>query len=211
MKIDEFFHLKLHENETELCKIMNSFGSDKGSGWHNYTTFYDFIFREIKDDVLCVFELGLGTNNFNIPSNMCGLGTPCGSLRGWREYFPKSQIFGADIDKDILIKEDRISTFYCDQTSSDSIKQMFSNMKLHFDVIIEDGLHTFNANRTFFENSISFLKDGGIFVIEDIKNTDFDKFTEYISIHRNEYEFMEMIQIPNPINQIDNNIVLIKK
>ena len=30
---------------TELCKIMTEYGSDKGSGQHNYTIFYTEIFK----------------------------------------------------------------------------------------------------------------------------------------------------------------------
>ena len=45
--------------------------SDKGnkniiSSWHNYTTFYYSIFKDMCDKNLRVFELGLGTNNINI-------------------------------------------------------------------------------------------------------------------------------------------------
>ena len=45
-------------------------GSDKGSihiqsYWHNYTTFYYSIFKDLREKQLRVFELGLGTNNTN--------------------------------------------------------------------------------------------------------------------------------------------------
>ena len=136
--IKDFFDLKLYEKETELCQIMNSCGSDKGSGHHNYTKFYDFIFKDIKSETKYVFELGLGTNNLSIPSNMSGLGTPGGSLRGWSNYFTNAKIFGADIDRDIL---DNINTFYCDQTNASSVKELCNNFDFKFDVVIEDGLH----------------------------------------------------------------------
>ena len=45
-----------------------------------------------------------------------------------------------------------------------------------FDIIIEDGLHTFEANKCFFENSIHKVKRGGIYIIEDITNIDLPKF-----------------------------------
>ena len=42
--------------------------SDKGSininnSWHNYTTFYYSIFKNIKNKSLRIFELGVGTYN----------------------------------------------------------------------------------------------------------------------------------------------------
>jgi hypothetical protein len=47
---------------------MNKYGSDKGNGWHNYTKLYYKIFKDKRNDELNIFELGLGTNNINIPS-----------------------------------------------------------------------------------------------------------------------------------------------
>ena len=56
---------------------------------------------------LNIFEVGLGTNNVDVPSNMGKDGKPGASLRAWRDYFPN-----ADIDTRILFKEDKIQTFY---------------------------------------------------------------------------------------------------
>ena len=63
------------KKSTPLCEIMGRHGSDKGSiniesSWHNYTTFYYSKFKDLRKKKLRVFELGLGTNNVNIPSNM---------------------------------------------------------------------------------------------------------------------------------------------
>ena len=55
---------------TELCRIMNENGSDKGSGWHNYTILYEGIFSKKRLDKLNIFELGLGTNNIEISSSL---------------------------------------------------------------------------------------------------------------------------------------------
>jgi len=207
--IEDFFNRRLYEEETELCHIMNSCGSDKGSGHHNYTRFYDFIFRENRRNVKNVFELGLGTNNLMIPSNMSGLGTPCGSLRGWKNYFENAEIVGADIDREILIQEDRIKTFYCDQTSVDSIKNLCQNFDFKFDVVIEDGLHTFDANVTFFENFIHMVSQGGIFITEDIDQKHIEEFEKYVSLNKNKNKLMEIIQIPNEKNKSDNNIMMV--
>lgn len=100
---------------TSLCEIMGRYGSDKGhiditKSHHNYTTYYYHIFNPIRTEKLRVFELGLGTNNPNLPSNMGVNGKPGASVYGWREFFPHSDIFGADIDTDILFSADRIRT-----------------------------------------------------------------------------------------------------
>lgn len=210
-KVNFFLNNSLHNTPTDLCQIMNRNGSDKGSGHHNYTTFYRFIFNEIREKNLNVFELGLGTNDLRIPSNMSGMGVPCGSLRGWREYFSNSNIFGADVDDKILIQEERIKTFYCDQTNSSCISNMWNTIGKEFDIIIEDGLHTFEANKTFFENSIAFLKPGGFFIVEDIDYRYHSHFSKFIEENHRNFNYMELIKIPNPKNMSDNNIMLVVK
>src|SRR5436190_10228783 len=68
----------------DLCHLMTSFGSDKGSPFHNYTIAYDRLFAPFRGEPLTVFELGLGTNKVGSPSSMGPLGRPGASLRGWR-------------------------------------------------------------------------------------------------------------------------------
>jgi len=160
---------------TRLCEIMGRNKSDKGNlditkCWHNYTLLYYSIFKDICDKKLKVFELGIGTTNTDIPCNMGKHGRHGASLYGWREFFVNSEIFGADIDKQILFTDDRIKTFFCDVRDVNSIISMWNNQDLSgkFDIIIDDGLHIFNDNITFFINSIDKLSENGYYIIEDI-------------------------------------------
>ena len=41
----------------------------------------------------------------------------------------------------ILFNEDRIKTFYCDQTNSIEIQKMWKNINNNFDIIIDDASH----------------------------------------------------------------------
>ena len=203
---------------TPLCEIMGRNKSDKGSininnSWHNYTTFYYSIFKNIKNKSLRIFELGVGTNNLNILSNMSVDGRPGASLFGWNEFFTNSYIFGADIDKNILFNTDKIKTFYCDQTKPDIIKEMWNNNNLleNFDIIIEDGLHTFNANVCFFENSIHKLKKNGYYIIEDILLSEFQLFNDKIDKYKILYKYLifNLLQIPSTKNIYDNNLLFL--
>jgi hypothetical protein len=204
---------------TLLCKIMGRYGSDKGhennNNWHNYTTYYNKLFENSQNDSLDIFELGLGTNNINIPSNMGKNGIPGASLRGWREYFPNSQIYGADIDKDILFQDERIKTYWCDQLSPEAIKNLWSNETLpkFFDIIIEDGLHTFDANKIFFENSIHKLKSGGVYIIEDIGLNKLKTYKKQISIWETLYPelIFSIVNIPHNNNTFDNCLIVALK
>jgi hypothetical protein len=204
---------------TMLCEIMGRYGSDKGNstntGHHNYTIVYDKLFAPMKNAPMRVFELGLGTNNTDVPSNMGINGKPGASLRGWREYFPNAQIFGADIDRRVLFQEDRIATFYCDQMSASSIAELWNNDVLRdkFDIIIEDGLHTYNANVSFFENSFHMVKPGGIYVIEDVIHRTIplyqNKILQWESIHPGLKG--GILVLPHAINRVDNCLIVFVK
>jgi hypothetical protein len=205
---------------TILCEIMGRNRSDKGhinitQSWHNCTTFYYSIFKSIYNNKLRIFELGLGTNNESVPSNMGIDGKPGASLYGWKEFFINSDIFGADIDTNILFNTDNIKTFYCDQTNPEIIKNLWDNSELYeqFDIIIDDGLHTFNANVCFFENSIHKLKQNGYFIIEDIKNNEEYLFINKIKEWENkfiDYSFT-LLKIPSLCNMWDNNLLVVYK
>lgn len=202
--------------ETPLCEIMEKYGSDKGGSknrtehGHNYTIKYHEIFQHFRDSPINVFELGLGTNNLDVVGNMGANGKPGASLRGWKEYFPNAMVYGADIDKRILFQEDRIKTVFCDQTSPEIITNMWTTLGQTFDIIVDDGLHTFEPNKCFLDNSLPYLKPGGIYIIEDINNFDIHKWTytlkQYPGLHG------EVHTIPYAQNRGgDNNVAIIKK
>jgi hypothetical protein len=154
---------------TELCRIMARHGSDKSS-FHDYTVVYSAVFGKLRDRTLRIFELGLGTNNPNLASSMGKFGRPGASLRGWREFFPDAVVFGADIDRDILFEDDRIRTFFCNQLEATAIRDLWSQPALQapMDIIIDDGLHSFDGNVSFLNGSLEHLRPGGIYVVEDI-------------------------------------------
>jgi len=205
---------------TPLCEIMGRNNSDKGNiniknSWHNYTPIYYTLFNDLRDKELRIFELGLGTNKKNLPSNMGKNGTPGASLYGWKEFFSNSYIYGADIDKDILFNTDRIKTYYCDQTNKDIIKEMWKSPDLeeNFDIIIEDGLHEFDANVCFFENSIHKLKSKGYYIIESIITNTKDLYLKKIEEWKNKYPdcLFQLLEIPSEKNNQDNNLIIIIK
>ena len=199
--------------KTELCNIMKNHGSDKGADWHNYTQIYSVLFNSLQNEVRQLIELGIGSVNPAIASHMKQIYSPGGSLRGWREFFPTAQIYAADIDKDILQPEERITKFYVDQTDAGVVKEMWNQVgKNNFDIVIDDGLHTYKANKTFFENSYTQLGDTGIFIIEDIPNNELNHFrTELATIARELGFDTRLLQLKHNSNKTDNNIMIITK
>jgi hypothetical protein len=201
---------------TKMCRVMTRYGSDKGHGSHNYTTVYSALFKGRHDQPLRIFELGLGTNNPGFASNVGVYGLPGASLRGWRELFPNALVYGADIDRDILFQEDRISTFYCDQLDQAAIRQLWSQPDLHggMDILIEDGLHTVEAGLSFLDGSLEQLRPGGVYVVEDIGRSMVDDWYDQLeaiySKRYSNYEFA-LARLPNPTNSPDNNLLIIRR
>lgn len=200
---------------TPLCQIMDVYGSDKGprkgnTTHHTYTAAYHELFKDKVGAPLNVFEVGLGTNNLKFPCNMGVNGKPGASLRGWREYFPKAAIYGADIDTGVLFEEDRIRTVYCDQTIPSVVRAMWDGLP-DMDIIIDDGFHQFEANVTFFENSIHKLTPTGTFVIEDIAHENVVRFRRKIDEWKVTYPTLAFdLKILTGGNPYDNNMLVVK-
>ena len=207
----EYSYLSNGKTNQKLKDLLDFYGSDKGgkNNHHNYTHFYSQIFYNKKEKIKNFLEIGLGTNNVEVPSNMGKQGKPLASLRAWRDYFINANIYGADIDKGILKNEERIKTFFVDQTKPETIIKMFKDIgNAKFDVILEDGLHEFNANICFFENSINFLAKDGIYIIEDVYYKDQERFIKYFE--KSKYNF-SIIDIFHNKNIANNCLIVIEK
>lgn len=156
-----------------IKNLVEKYGSDKNSS--GYSVIYDELFLEYKNKEIDVLEIGIGTLEGN-KSNMVRWKekrtdyTPGASLKVWEEYFQEANIYGIDIIEDCMINEGRIKTFLCDSTVKESVENSVGEKK--FDIIIDDGLHTFEAQNETFLNFYPKLKDGGIYFIEDIRFMD---------------------------------------
>ena len=212
-------------DDSPINNLCDTYGSDKGEvssnsnpyDWisHNYADFYNLIFGLRRNDVRSVVECGLGTDNPNITSSMGVNGKPGASLRVWRDYFPNADVIGCDIDGDVLFNENRIKTFQCDQTSNNSIQNFLNDAELFdgsVDIIVDDGLHEFFAGKCFFENMIRCLRTDGVYMIEDVIQTDIIKYKEYFSKLDDIYE-VRFIYLKSPQMDFgsDNNLICITK
>jgi SAM-dependent methyltransferase len=196
---------------TKMCRVMTKCGSDKA--WNKYTPLYSALFRERYNQPMRVFELGLGSNNLDVLSNMGVFGAPGASLRGWRQLFPHALVYGADIDRTILFEEDRIKTCFCDQLDRSSIREVWSHPDLQggVDIIVEDGLHTFEANVSFLEESLDHLRPGGIYVAEDIGWESIDKWYDRLDkIYSKQYPTYEFAFVVLA-NHGSNNLLVARR
>jgi hypothetical protein len=150
----------------EFKVILDHYGSDKAT-FHAYHEIYAAILRD-REKVERVLEIGLGTNNTDVASNMGPAGRPGASLRAFRDFLPNALIFGADVDRRILFAETRIATFFVDQTAPETFRALASQLRGEFDLIIDDGLHAMNANLSTLEFGLGKIRPRGWVVIEDI-------------------------------------------
>jgi hypothetical protein len=151
---------------SELKAQFDKYGSDKSNG-HNYHFLYGPILKN-RGEIRGVLEIGLGTNNLDVVSNMGSEGKPGASLRAFRDFLQNAGIYGADIDRGILFREDRIETFYVDQTNPATFAELGTSVPSDLDVVIDDGLHSPNANIQTLIFGIGKIRKGGWVIIEDI-------------------------------------------
>ncbi|HUU87504.1 MAG TPA: class I SAM-dependent methyltransferase, partial [Candidatus Glassbacteria bacterium] len=89
------------------------------------------------------------------------------SMKIWRDYFVNSQIFGIDyVDKSEYDAE-RIKTIIADQANREQLTKVFQDLP-EMDIIIDDGGHTMEQQQVSLGILFPYLKDGGIYVIEDL-------------------------------------------
>lgn len=157
-----------------LHDIIEHYGSDKNLS--RYTPVYEVLFHSIRMVPIRLLEIGIGTLLPDIPSTFIGNPRhypdykPGGSLRAWRDFFPKATVYGGDIADDCMFSEERITTLKFDSTSSEECDRALGG--LTFNVIVDDGLHTKEAQVATLKNLWPRLETGGIYVIEDIMYPD---------------------------------------
>jgi hypothetical protein len=169
MDIKDFPKSTKHLSSVNLIKEkFNHYGSDK-SNQHNY----HYVYGVLLSDSSCIsniFEIGLGTNNEDVLSNMGAHGKPGASLRAFRDHCPNAMIYGADVDRRILFSDYNITTFYVDQTKPSTFNRIIKKLPKDFDLVIDDGLHSPHANIASLCFGLQIIKIGGWVVVEDISN-----------------------------------------
>ena len=187
--------------DEKLCNLLNRLGSDKCIQ-HDYAYLYDFLFKNIRHERLNILELGLGSvEDKRFPSQMMAKYTTGASHRAWREYFPNSQIFGADVNPDSVFQEERITTYYADITKNDTLNRMFHQIVVPLDILIDDSLHRPGAQKNLFSVAFHKVKPGGLYIVEDIGKTVLceEHYQHYIDIGLKDFAFIRTNKVGDSI------------
>ena len=155
-------------NERKLGDLFNKYGSDKRT--HEYDYLYEMIIGSF-DKIELLVEIGIGSNNKEIISNMSEYGKPGASLRAFRDFLSDANIVGLEYDKNVLFEENNIKTFFYDQNSNESVEKFSEIYKDKVDILIDDGLHSIVANINSIYLAESILKKDGYLIIEDISQS----------------------------------------
>jgi len=130
------------------------FPTDK-QGYHAYLEIYDALFAPYRArGSVWLLEIGVKKG---------------GSLVLWREVFDAdSFIYGIDVNPDVprFSRDGHMKVLILDSQEGSAVDKALNG--LTFDIIIDDGLHTQDAQRRTFAALRSRLSESGVYVIEDV-------------------------------------------
>lgn len=151
----------------DLTALAQQFGTDKWGKRHRYTPHYERHLGHLRDERFTLLEIGIGGYAREKQGGS--------SLRMWRSYFPKAQIFGLDIEDKSFVDMDRIKTYRGSQTDEQVLKQIVGDAD-DLKVVIDDGSHRCEHIRATFDILYPLLPDDGIYAIEDLQTSYWPRF-----------------------------------
>jgi demethylmacrocin O-methyltransferase len=139
-----------------LPRIIALFGSDKQrNDGHSYGRVYHTLFRPFRYKPVRLLEIGLLSGD---------------SILAWRCFFPFGTTIGIDIEPKGHLAGKRTRVYQADQASAPDL-DAFCTREGPFDIIIDDGSHYSRHQLFSFHHLLPHLKDGGLYVIEDVQTS----------------------------------------
>jgi hypothetical protein len=186
---------------TELCALAMKYGADKCPQiGHCYTPAYYEMFKDRRNDIKKVLEFGVGNKRIYaaIPNYQMGA-----SLRMWRDFFPNAQVYGADIARGAVFKDERLETFYCDETKEDQIKDLIRKTGSDIDIFVDDCDHHVNMQMNLLKYTMPLLKKDVLYILEDCGHI------KAVMHEFPQYNYFKPILIPNSRPLINDGMVVI--
>lgn len=149
-----------------LAKLATIFGTDKW-GLHWYAQHYERHFGPLRWKRLTLLEIGIGGEEDPLAGGA--------SLRSWKWFFPRGQIVGVDIYDKKAHETRRIRTFRGSQTDAEFLRSVIAEIG-NPQIIVDDGSHRNDHVITTFNVLFPLLRDGGIYVIEDMQSSYWPSF-----------------------------------
>jgi len=151
---------RLCAGNLDLLAVLH--GSDKWGTHHWYTPHYARHFGPLRRRRLKILEIGVG-----------GYADPRaggGSLRMWKYYFPRSEIYAIDLHDKSPLEEPRIRIFRGSQNDPGFLRAVARDMG-RLDIVIDDGSHVNEHVLTSFRTLFPLLEPHGLYVVEDTQTS----------------------------------------
>ena len=154
----------------ELTKISYKYKdlTDKGPDseyWrkHCYTEFYGPLFNHLREKPINMLEIGVNWG---------------GSILMWDDFLNIEHLCGVDINlskirpqaKSLLQGRDNIKLIQGNAYQKDFFNKNFGDIK--YDIILDDGSHTYQHQVKFFNNYINVLAPNGFLLCEDFRTVE---------------------------------------
>lgn len=132
------------------------FGTDK-IFWHRYHDVYEDVFSRLSGPVR-ILEFGTFRGD---------------SVRYLVDRFPDAMIVSADIleNQESWPSDPRVGYVQIDQGDRSQISTMFRDQAADWDLVIEDGSHYPGHQRDCLLESLSYLREGSTYIVEDIHSS----------------------------------------
>lgn len=151
----------MENNMNSLDEIAIKNGTDKSSKIHNYCVKYEKYFNFNRNENLKILEIGVLNGD---------------SLRTWSEFYPNSVIVGIDIDEQCIVHEsEKIKIEIGSQIDENFLNNVIEKYG-EFDLILDDGSHLQSHMIKSFEILFPYVKKNGIYVVEDVCCSYWDKY-----------------------------------
>jgi len=124
---------------------------------HDYLRQYEIFLKDLKRKDFTLIELG------------CFRGS---SLRMWKEYFPKVNVIGVDLNQNLAgaLQAENIGYICSDATAEDLPEKILNLCKPDSIMcILDDCSHAWGDQRRSFEMLFPLVKSGGYYIIEDLE------------------------------------------
>lgn len=141
-------------NELDILAL--KYNTDKSSLFHDYTNVYEWNFSKYRNDPITFMEIGVLNGS---------------SIKMWNEYFPNAKIIGIDVDLDCKkFETNNVHIEIGNQTDLNFLDSLVNKYKT-FDIILDDGGHTWKQQKTTFTHLFPHVNNGGYYIIEDLSTS----------------------------------------
>lgn len=126
--------------------------------WDHYFDIYDRHFSRFRGQEIHVLEIGVYSG---------------GSLDMWHDYFgPAAHVYGVDLAPACKRYEDANTRIFIGDQADRTFWQQFKNEVPLLNIVVDDGGHTPEQQRTSMEELLPHLRPGGVYLCEDIFHAD---------------------------------------